>query len=224
MSTIFPGNYVAHLNAYREQGVEALPGVEFYKAVGAIPLNPDVFNAIVNGELPALTDEPVYILSPDLRQDDKPRKDKPLVVPANSVVYRTAISAPGVREIPEANGTYGGDTTIVMKPSGTNAPTSATLTFDELDGAGDETGYAPAAGSVSALEGIVDGTAISTSADTPVTITTDAPLVASLDPSAGACRNSPSAILVEVCYYRPAPAPDAEDAHIPFAIEAGQGY
>ena len=41
MSTIFPGNYVAHLNAYREQGVEAIPGVEFYKGVGALVLNPD---------------------------------------------------------------------------------------------------------------------------------------------------------------------------------------
>ena len=41
MSTIFPGNYVAHLNAYREQGVEAIPGVEFYRAVGAIVLTPD---------------------------------------------------------------------------------------------------------------------------------------------------------------------------------------
>ena len=34
---------------------------------------------------------------------------------------------------------------------------------------------------------------------------------------------SPSAILVEVCYYVPAPAPDAEDAHIPYAVEAGSG-
>ena len=219
MSIIFPGNYVAHLNAYREQGVEALPGVEFYKAVGALPLNPDVFTELVNGELPALTDEPVYILSPDLRQDDKPRKDKPLVVPANSVIYRTAISAPGVREA-----TIAGSTTVVIKPSGTNAPTSATLTFDEVDAAGDPSGFAPAVGVVSALESIVDGTAVSTSADTPVTITTDAALIPQLSESAGACRNSPSAILVEVCYYRPAPAPDAEDAHIPFAIEAGSGH
>ena len=35
MSVIFPGNYVAHLNAYRDQGVFALPGIEFYQAVGA---------------------------------------------------------------------------------------------------------------------------------------------------------------------------------------------
>ena len=58
----------------------------------------------------------------------------------------------------------------------------------------------------------------------PVTITTSADLVASLDPSAGACRNSPSAILVEVCYYMPDAAPDADDVHIPYAVEAGSDY
>ena len=35
MSVIYPGNYVAHLNAYRDQGVYALPGIEFYQAIGA---------------------------------------------------------------------------------------------------------------------------------------------------------------------------------------------
>ena len=44
MSVIFPGNYVAHLNAYRDQGVVALPGVElkfhgpvFHEAVLSLP-------------------------------------------------------------------------------------------------------------------------------------------------------------------------------------------
>ena len=32
------------------------------------------------------------ILSPDLRQDDKPRLDKPFVVPEGATVYRTAIN------------------------------------------------------------------------------------------------------------------------------------
>ena len=41
MTVIFPGNYVAHLNAYRDQGVVALPGVEFYPWCGALVLNPD---------------------------------------------------------------------------------------------------------------------------------------------------------------------------------------
>ena len=210
MSTIFPGNYVAHLNAYREQGVEAIPGVEFYKGVGALVLNPDTKGVTTDGTLAAGT-YGLYILSPDLRQDDKPRVDKPFVVPADSVVYRTAISAPGVKEA-----TVAGTTTIKLETLGANAPATGTLTA-EADG------YYPEDGVSSALKSIVDGTAVSTSVDTAVEVTTNADLVASLDPSAGACRNSPSAILVEVCYYRAAPAPDAEDAHIPYAVEAGQG-
>ena len=41
MSIIFPGNFVAHLNAYREQGCMSLPGVQFYRGVGALVLSPD---------------------------------------------------------------------------------------------------------------------------------------------------------------------------------------
>ena len=208
MSTIFPGNYVANLNAYREQGVESLPGVEFYRGVGALVLNPDNYNNTTNGTLAAGT-YGLLILSPDLRQDDKPRVDKPFVIPANSVVYRTAISAPGVK----ANAA--GDT-ITLASLGANAPATGTLTAGA-----DE--FFPENGVSSALTSIVDGTAISTSADTTVQVITSAAFTAEQNPSAGACRKSPSAIIVEVCYYRPAPAPDYEDAHIPYAVEAGQG-
>jgi hypothetical protein len=204
MSTIFPGNYVAHLNAYREQGVEGLPGVEFYRGVAAVVLNPDTKGVLdANGEL-AIGTYDTYILSPDLRQDDKPRVDKLFVVPEGSVVYRTAISGPGVKS---AGGT------VVIK-SATGLPTSPTLT------AGAD-GYYPVEGVTSALSAILGGTALA--ADTAIQVTTDAVSTASLSPSAGACRNSPSAIVVEVCYYRPAPAPDYEDAHIPYAVESGSG-
>ena len=209
MSIIFPGNYVAHLNAYREQGVEALPGVEFFKGVGALVLNPDNDGVLTAGTLPAGT-YGLKILSPDLRQDDKPRKDKDFVVPAGSVVYRTAISAPGVKAA------AAGDT-IVLESLGSNAPATGTLTAESDT-------YFSVEGVSSVLKSVVDGAAVSTSADTAVQVTTDAIFTASLNPSVGACRNSPSAILVEVCYYRAAPAPDAEDAHIPYAIEAGQGF
>ena len=217
MSVIFPGNYVAHLNAYREQGCVSLPGVEFYRGVGALVLNPDndsvlTLDADGNTVLAAGTYD-LQILSPDLRQDDKPRKDKPFVIPADSVVYRTAISAPGVKA------KAAGDTVTVAAATG--LPTAPILTAD--DGTlGTVEGYFPVDGLSSALVSILDGTAIA--AETQVQIVTSDDFTASLNPSAGACRNSPSAILVEVCYYRAAPAPDSEDAHIPFAIEAGQGY
>ena len=207
MSIIFPGNYVAHLNAYREQGVVALPGVEFYRAVGAVVLNPDNDGVTdVNGVLVA-GDYAAQVLSPDLRQDDKPRKDKPLTVPAGSIVYRTAVSAPGVKAA------AAGDTVVVKTAAGLPTPVPVTAEADL---------YFPEEGATSALSSILDGTAVSV--DTAIELTTSADFVASLDPSAGACRNSPSALIVEVCYYRAAPAPDAEDAHIPFATEAGQGY
>ena len=206
MSTIFPGNYVAHLNAYREQGVEALPGVEFYKAVGAVVLNPDSKGVTTDGVLAAGTYD-AFVLSPDLRQDDKPRVDKKLVVPAGSVIYRVAVSAPGVQ------GTAAD--TIQVSPSGTgNVPTSPTLT------AGAD-GYYPVNGGSTANGSILDGAAVS--GDTAIQVVTSGDSVAKLSPSAGAGRNAPSTILVEVCYYRSAPAPDYEDAHVPFAVEAGQG-
>ena len=205
MSVIFPGNYVAHLNAYREQGVVALPGVEFYRAVGAVLLNPDNNSLTTDGVLSA-GDYAVQVLSGDLRQDDKPRKDKALIIPSGSVVYRTAISAPGVK----ANAS--GDTAVLKTATG--LPTAAPVTA-----AADL--YFPENGASSALSNILGGTALAT--DTAIEVTTDAAFTASVKTSDGAGRNSPSAILVEVCYYRAAAAPDIDDTSIPYAVEAGQG-
>ena len=202
MSVIFPGNYVAHLNAYREQGVVALPGVEFYRVVGAVVLNPDTKGIVTSGTLAAATTHVPYILSPDLRQDDKPRLDKPIVLPAGAVVYRSAISAPGVKS-----------TGAVSVTTATNVPAVS------LSPGADE--FFPEEGAASALVSILDGTALT--GDTAITLTTAQAATAELSPSAGACRNSPSAIIVEFCYFVNAPAPDYEDAHIPYAVEAGSG-
>ena len=207
MSVIYPGNYVARLNAYREQGVVAIPGVEFYRGVGAVVLNPDN-DGIAPGGVLAAGDYAVQVLSPDMRQDDKPRLDKPLVVPAGAVVYRTAISAPGVKANAAAD-------TIVVK--GITTPASGSLA------AGADL-FFPADGVSSALESIVDGSAVSAGSDTPIEVTTSADFTAEQNPSAGACRKAPSAIIVEVCYYVPAPAPSADEVNIPYGIEAGQGY
>lgn len=208
MSTIFPGNYVAHLNAYREQGVVALPGVEFYRLVGAVVLNPDYNSITTSGVLSAGSYTP-QVLSPDKRQDDKPRKDKPMKIPANAVVYRTAISAPNVSG---ANAD-----TITLATLGANAPAAGTLT------AGSD-GFFPADGVSSALNSVVDGTAVNTSSETTVSVTTSADLTAVQNPSAGAGRLGPSVILVEVCYYVPAAAPTLDEVAVPYATEAGQGY
>ena len=209
MSVIYPGNYVARLNAYRDQGVVAIPGVEFYRGVGALVLNPDN-DGVTTGGVLAAGDYAVQVLSPDLRQDDKPRKDKPLVVPTGAVVYRTAISAPGVKA------DAAGDT-ITVKTLGGNAPSSGSLTAEADQ-------FFPVDGVSSALNSIVDGTAVNVAADTPVEVTTSADFTCEQNPSAGACRKAPSAIIVEVCYYLPAPAPSADEVNIPYGVEAGSGY
>ena len=208
-NVIFPGNYVAHLNAYRDQGVVAIPGAVFFRGVGALVINPDNDGVTdVNGVLAAGTYD-LQILSPDLRQDDKPRKDRPFMIPKGAVVYRTAVNAPGVREETVGDG-------VTIEPVGITTPAAAKANPDT------EGYYAPV-GEFSAFVSILDGTGLAS--DTAIQVkVTDGGLVASQKPSAGACRKSPSAILVEVCYFLPDAAPDADDVHIPYGIEAGQGY
>jgi hypothetical protein len=242
---IFPGNYVAHLNAYRDQGVVAIPGCVFFRHVGALVLNPDNKSVLTTEGVLEAGEYDLHILSPDLRQDDKPRKDRPFEIPAGAKIYRVAVSAPGVREADSlkiadpvtGEMVFPGTTTITV--NGVTTPVPPILTAN--DGETQEEGRSGTAGYYSPvgiwndpMESIVDGASegdlIVALPDGPagdplaVTITTSADLVASLDPSAGACRNSPSAILVEVCYYMPDAAPDADDVHIPYAVEAGSDY
>ena len=207
-NVIFPGNYVAHLNAYRDQGVVALPGAVFFRGVGALVLNPDNDGVLnTDGVLTAGTYD-LQVLSPDLRQDDKPRKDRPFVIPEGAVVYRTGVNAVGVREE-----TVAGAATVAIEGIATPAAVPATAEDD---------GYFNPVGEFSLFESILDGTGLA--AATPVQVTTDADLIASIKPSAGACRKSPSAIIVEVCYFLPDAVADADDLHIPYGVEAGQGY
>ena len=206
---IFPGNYVAHLNAYRDQGVVAIPGAVFFRGVGALVLNPDNDSVLdTDGVLAAGTYD-LKILSPDLRQDDKPRKDRPFVIPAGAVVYRTAVNAPGVREETVGDG-------VTIEPAGITTPAAAKANPDTA-------GYYSPVGEFSAFVSILDGTGLAS--DTAVQVkVTDGGLIASQNPSAGACRKSPSAIIVEVCYFLPDAVADADDLHIPYAVEAGQGF
>ena len=189
MSTIFPGNYVASLNAYRGQGVFALPGVEFYQAIGV---------AILSGEATGSGSLDLEILSPDLRQDDKPRLDKPFVVPAGAVVYRTAVS------------TYNVATT------GTNSVSVDGLTTGSLEASVAAVGGVfPEAGSTTAFDGF---TTVSTeSSDSSITAAHTGTLTI-VNPDDQAC------VLVEICYYLDGSAPTTDDVHLPYKTESGQGY
>ena len=203
---IYPGNYVTHLNSYRDQGVAAIPGVAFFRSVGAIVLNPDVHNLLVNGVLEDGTYTP-QILSPDMRRDDQPRRDRPQVIPEGAIIYRTAVNAVGVREA-----TVAGTTEIELSAPAAN-PT-AVAAVAEADG------YFSPVGTSSLFEAILDDTNV-LAAPVTVQVDTSADLIASLKESAGACRNSPSAIITEICYYMHDPAPDADDLHLPYAVESG---
>ena len=83
MSVIFPGNYVAHLNAYRDQGVFALPGVEFYQ---------------LRGQQSSRRTKPVAVFSnsrfcpPTCVKTTSPVWISLRDCPAGAVVYRSAIN------------------------------------------------------------------------------------------------------------------------------------
>lgn len=189
MSVIFPGNYVAHLNAYRDQGVLALPGVEYYQLRGI---------ALVTADQSGGGNLTLEILSPDLRQDDKPRLDKPFKVPAGATVYRTAVSTYNL----SASGT---DTVSVSGlTTTTNTQASLAAVNGVFDEAGASTTFSDGAISIEASEITVSA---AYSGDLNI-----------IDPSDNA------AVMVEVCFYVDAPGPDPDDYHIPYKTETGQGF
>ena len=189
MSVIFPGNYVAHLNAYRDQGVFALPGVEFYQLRGAAIISQ---NQTGGGTLE------LEILSPDLRQDDKPRLDKPFVVPEGAVVYRSAINVENLA----ASGTQ-----TVAVDGLTQAGLEASLAAED--------GVFPESGASTSFDGFA--TVSSEAADATISATYSGDLTI-VDP------DSQAAVLVEVCFYLDGDAPDADDYSLPYKTEAGSGY
>ena len=174
MSVIFPGNYVANLNAYRDQGVEAIPGIEFYQVVGA---------AVVDSNISGSGTLNPEVQSPDLRQDDKPRLNKPVAVPANATVYRTAIS------------------TSNLKTTGTNSVAIAGLTTAGLEASLAATGGEfDANGASTPFDGFATVSEEGSGATLSVAHTGGLELI---DP------DSQAAVIVEVCYYVTAPAPDS---------------
>jgi len=195
-NTIFPGNYVAHLNAYRDQNVQAFPGVNFFRTVGAYVVPADTTTV-------AQADYDLEILSPDLRQDDKPRLDRPFVLRGTMggggiTPYRVAINVVNLKG--------DGSATITTSPTSISGVTQVTLA-DEADGT------FPMGGEFTAFDGL-DGTA--STADITVQATVAGGDLEKIDPSKEA------AILVEVCWYANAPAPDSDDVHLPYPVESGQ--
>ena len=198
-NTIFPGNYVAHLNAYRDQNVEAFPGVKFFRAVGAYVVPADTAT-VATGSYAA------QILSPDLRYDDKPRLDCDFVLLAGNAttggggiqVYRTSVNVVNLKG--------DGSSTITTNPAAVGGVTLGNMTDDAA-------GAFPKSGWFSAFNGLA-GTKLTT--DTTVGVTVGGGDLTKIDPTKEA------AILVEVCFYANSPAPDSDDLHLPYPTESGQ--
>ena len=184
MSVIFPGNYVAHLNAYRNQAVFALPGVEFYQMIGVAQL--DVSE-------PSGKTYSLEILSPDLRMDDKPRVNKPFIIPAGASIYRTAAGV--------ANLTSAASATITV----TGPDSGAVLTADS-------DGVFPVNGAWSTFVGL--GGITPENSDLTVTAIASAGLELIE-------HDDQTAILVEVDFFMNGPGPDKEDVSLPYKVEAG---
>ena len=198
-NTIFPGNYVAHLNAYRDQNVQAFPGVNFFRLVGAY--------VVPQGETTVATGNyDLKILSPDLREDDKPRLDRDLIIRGaagggGARVYRVGVSTVNLK---------GNASTITTNPTSISGVTQPVLTSKTTaDGGlflvgGEFTDFTFDA----ALTAIVS--------DQTVGATVGAAALEKVEPGKEA------AILVEVCFFMNAPAPDADDVHLPYYTESGQ--
>jgi hypothetical protein len=191
MSVIFPGNYVAHLNAYRDQGVAALPGVEFYQLRGLAYVTEDqTGGGTLTLEIP----------SPDLRQDDKPRLDKPFVLPADGcTVYRTAINVQNL----EASGTDTVSVSGLSTTSGTQASLAA------ADGVFDEAGASTVFDGFNTMSAETGSVTISAAYSGALTI---------VNP------DDQAIVMVEVCFFVDAPGPEADDYNLSYKVEAGQGY
>jgi hypothetical protein len=224
-NVIFPGNYVCHLNSYRNQGVSAYPGLEFFSLIGALVVLPiqntqsNVLNSSL--QLPA-AEYALQILSPDLGPSPKPLANRNFVIPEGAGIYSSAVS---VQNLEEA--TAAGTTTVTVTgiPSAIDGVAIRAVLTADSNGTFNECGAR-----LIALDFKAVNTA-ATASETSVTVTTSAALkpvnVASggsgsafADPTAGQ-----SAIIVEVDYFMPAKGPDSDATHLPYPYTAeSTGY
>ena len=215
-NVIFPGNYVCHLNSYRNQGVSAYPGLEFFSLIGALVVLPientssNVLNS--SAQLPA-AEYALQILSPDLGPSPKPLANRNFVIPTGACIYGSGVSTVNLEEASAA-----GSATITVSGIAATVDTEslrAVLTADS-NGSFNECGARALVLDFQAVE------AAATGSDTSVTVTTSAALKpvnvtsggsgsAFADPTAGQ-----SAIIVEVDYFMLAKGPDSDQVNLPY--------
>ena len=215
-NVIFPGNYVCHLNSYRNQGVSAYPGLHFFSLVGALVVLPientqsNVLNA--SAQLPAAT-YALQILSPDLGPAPKPLVNRNFVIPTGAGIYSSAVSTVNLEEA-----TAAGSTTITVDGIAATVDSEAlraVLTADS-NGTFNDCGARAIVLDFQAVE------AAATSSNTSVTVTTSAalkPVNVSSGGSGSAFADATagqSAIIVEVDYFMVAKGPDSDRVNLPY--------
>ena len=219
-NVIFPGNYVCHLNSYRNQGVSAYPGLQFFSLVGALVVLPientqsNVLNS--SAQLPAAT-YALQILSPDLGPAPKPLVNRNFVVPIGAGIYSSAVSTVNLEEA-----TAAGSATITVDGIAATVdgePLRAVLTAD-ANGTFNECGARAIVLDFQAIEAVL------TASNTSVTVTTSAALKP-VNVSSGGSGSSfadatagQSAILVEVDYFMIAKGPDSDRVNLPYPYTA----
>tara|TARA_Y100001938_G_scaffold70067_1_gene97190 strand:+ start:12317 stop:12949 length:633 start_codon:yes stop_codon:yes gene_type:complete len=208
MSIIYPGNFVARLNAYNGQGVEALPGVVFYNKIGYLSIT----SSTAEGDLGTFK-----VLSPDMRGDDKPRLDKELTVPVGGVIYRTALSVVNLKcmddttvSVPEAGAT------LVTKKKEIGGSVASLTAGATATSTSDANGLFPDA--TNAYLHTTSLTAQTTAIESMYATFADADDVATLEL---VDTEQNAGIIMEVCYYISAAAPNEDDLPIPFKTIAG---
>ena len=219
-NVIFPGNYVAHLNSYRNQGVSAYPGLEFFSLIGALVVLPIVNTQsnVLNSskQLPA-AEYALQILSPDLGPSPKPLANRNFVIPTGACIYGSGVT---VQNLEEA--TAAGTTTVTV----TGIP--ATVDSEALRAVltADSNGTFNVCGARAIVLDFQAVEAAATSSDTSVTVTTSAALKP-VNVSSGGSGSSfadpdsgQSAIIVEVDYFMLAKGPDSDATHLPYPYTA----
>ena len=224
-NTIYPGNYVCHLNSYRNQGVNAYPGLQFFSLVGALvvlPIQNTQSNVLdANLQLPAAQYN-LQILSPDLGPSPKPLANRNFVVPAGACIYSSAVSTVNLEEV-----TPGSNSTITVDgiPAQVDSEDLRAVLAADNNGTFNECGARAIVLDFQAVE------AAATGSDTSVTVTTSAALKpvnvssggsgsAFADPTAGQ-----SAIIVEVDYFMVAKGPDSDMINLPYPYSSeSTGY
>ena len=218
-NVIYPGNYVCHLNSYRNQGISAYPGLEFFSLVGALVVLPivntqsNVLNS--SAQLPA-AEYALQILSPDMGPAPKPLANRNFVIPIGAGVYGSAVSTVNLEEA-----TVAGSTTITVSGIAATVDSEAlraVLTAD-ANGTFNECGARLAALDFKAAAAAI------TSSDTSVTVTSSAalkPVNVSSGGSGSAFADATagqSAVIVEVDYFMFAKGPDSDAVNLPYPYQ-----